>query len=81
MAHNPCTPATVFGGFNHTLFLGCSIVEFSVSMGWNEQVSELTVILVEDTCTAPEASPKHYYDLDLNKQTTNNADPVFFGVQ
>ena len=81
MAHNPCTPATVFGGFNHTLFLGCSIVEFSVSMGWNEQVSELTVILVEDTCTAPEASPKHYYDLDLNKQTTTDVDPGFFGEQ
>tara|TARA_R110000824_G_scaffold7728_4_gene34982 strand:- start:8 stop:4285 length:4278 start_codon:yes stop_codon:yes gene_type:complete len=81
MAYNPCTPSTVFGSFNHTLFLGCSIVEFSVSMGWNEQVSELTVALVQDDCVAPEASPKHFYNASLSESTTLEADPGFFGEQ
>lgn len=65
--------------FEHTLFLGCSIRGFTTSAGWNEQQSQLTVQLVEDTCTAPESDPKYYWDDNLIKQSTTAADPGFIG--
>jgi len=38
--------------FNQTRFLGASIASFSTQLGWNEQVTSLTISLVEDTSTA-----------------------------
>jgi hypothetical protein len=70
-----------YGGFEHTLFLGCSVKGFSSSIGWNEQVSEVTVQIVQDTCAAPAERPKYYYDIYLNKQSTTAADPGFVGEQ
>jgi hypothetical protein len=55
-------------------------MSFSASGGWNEQVSEVTVQLVEDTCTAPAEAPKRYFDLSLAEQTTTAVDPGFFGL-
>lgn len=78
---NICTPSNVYGGYNHTLFMGCSVMSFSASCGWNEQVSEVTVQLVEDPCTTPAERPKHYWDEDLNAQTTTTADPGFIGAK
>ncbi len=72
---------TQYGGFEHTLFLGCSVKGFSSSVGWNEQVSEITVQLVQDTCEAPAERPKYYYDINLIKQSTTDADPGFLGEQ
>lgn len=77
---NVCTPSSLYGGFEHTLFLGCSVMSFSASAGWNEQASELTVQLVEDTCAPPIGSPKKYYDQSLTKQDWTDPDPGFFGL-
>jgi hypothetical protein len=76
---NLCSPATVYGGYDQTLFLGCSVRSFSTSLGWDEQVSEITVELVRDPCPALEAKPKTYWDASLNKQTTIAVDPGFIG--
>ena len=81
-----CSPL-VFGPYSQTLFLGCSVVDFSCSLGWNEQVSQMTVNLVRDTCTKPAGSGAVCYDLDtksalgldltLEEVTTYAADPGF----
>lgn len=42
-----------------TMFLGCSVLDFSCSLGLNEQPTEVTVRLVRDTC----AATKIYYDI------------------
>lgn len=70
-----------YGGFQHTLFLGLSVKGFSSTVGWGEQVSEVTIQLVQDTCEAPATRPKYYYDINLNKQSTTDADPGFLGEQ
>ena len=38
----------IHGPFNQTLFLGCSIVNFNVNLGWGAENSTLTVSLVND---------------------------------
>jgi hypothetical protein len=76
---NTCTPASTYGGFEHTIFLGCSVMSFSTSLGWNEQISECTVQVVHDPCPAPAEKPKHYWDGGLNHHTTTAADPGFVG--
>lgn len=70
-----CGPTNVFGGFDQTLFLGASVMSFSASAGWNEQVSEITVQVVEDTCEGN----KVYFDTSLTEQTWTAADPGFVG--
>ena len=77
---NVCTPENVFGGFNQYLFLGCSIMGFSGSSGWNGQQSEITVQLVEDTCESPDGKPKKYYDEKLQLQDWTDPDPGFYGL-
>lgn len=72
---NSCTPASVFGGFTQTLFLGCSVSSFAVSAGWNEQVDELTVQIVQDLCSGN----KIYYDDSLEQQSWTSPDPGFIG--
>jgi len=44
--------------FQQTLFLGATILDFSISLGYGEQSSSLTVKLVEDTC---EGHSRVYY--------------------
>jgi hypothetical protein len=41
-------PSNVFGPYPQTLFLGCSVANFNVSLGWGNQPSQLSVTLVED---------------------------------
>lgn len=74
-----CGPANITGPLQHTLFLGCSVTGFTTELGWNEQVTSATVYLVEDPCPAPESGPKHYWDKNLEPQTTTDPDPGFFG--
>ena len=54
-----------------TLFFGASIMDFSVTLGYGEQSSSLTVRLVEDEC---EGTPRTYYQghdrLTLGNQST-----------
>lgn len=72
-----CDTSNVYGPFNQTLFLGCSVMGFSASVGWNGQTSEVTVQLVEDTCPAPSERPKVYWNKNLVRSTTTSADPGF----
>ena len=52
MASKICTPANLYGPYEQTLFLGCSVLGFTASAGWGGQASEVTIELVEDTCDA-----------------------------
>ena len=74
---NTCTPSNIFGPIEQTLFLGCSVVTFSCDLGWNEQSSTVTVHLIEDTCSG---NTRVYFDDDLNRRTTTNVDPGFYGL-
>lgn len=78
---NECSPSNVYGGgFTQTLFLGCSVSSFSASAGLNEQISELTVQLVEDSCASPDGTFKRYYDEVLEPQEWTDPDPGFYGL-
>jgi hypothetical protein len=46
-----------------TLFLGCSIIDFSCSLGLNSQPTEVTVRLVKDGCSSANNTQKVYYDI------------------
>ena len=50
MARNDCDPDSVHGPYQQTLFLGCSVLGFTATAGWNGQTSELTIELMEDDC-------------------------------
>ena len=56
-----------------TLFLGCSIVDFSTSLQWGDGVSDLNVNLVADFCPGA----RIYYDSCLNAQSGNYEDLGF----
>lgn len=75
-----CTPQNIFIDFDQTLFLGCSVLSFTCSVGWNSQQSQLAVELVEDTCAAEEYKPKFYWDSQLQKRSTTAPDPGFLGL-
>ena len=73
---NNCTPSTVYGPFEQTLFLGCSVLNFTANAGWNEQASDVTIDLVQDPCSAT----KTYIPTNLgvfNPATATLADPGF----
>jgi len=74
MAINNCTPPRIFGPPAQTLFLGASVKDFTLTAGWNEQASNLTVTLVEDTRCA---GNKVYWDENLNRQSGVMVDPGF----
>jgi hypothetical protein len=73
MAINSCTPSNIYGPFEHTLFLGLSVRDFSCQAGWNDQFNTLTVTLVEDNCTGY----REYFDTDFNWVNGELADPGF----
>ena len=77
LPQNKCDSLSVAGPFPQTLFLGCSIIDFTTSLGWNGASSELTVRLVYDSCAG---NLKTYWDDNLNQQTTTMADPGFIGL-
>lgn len=60
-----------------TLFLGCSVQGFSCNLGWNEDVTTVTVDLVRDTCQGDRV----WYDLtqsnpaNIRRTESNFADP------
>lgn len=76
-------PTNIYGPLEHTLFLGASVVKFSAQAGWNTNVSDLTVEVVEDSCRGT----KYYYDGCGQKQVHSGPDrfnppplgsPVYF---
>ena len=62
---NDCTPQRVYGTYEQTLFLGCSVMSFSTTAGWNGQASEVTVELARDPCKPPADKPKKYWTYNL----------------
>lgn len=70
-----------------TVFCGLSIQSFSCSIGYNDQISQLTVKAFQDPCAATGTNYKVTYDLetkaalgltqDLSQQLFQNADPGF----
>jgi hypothetical protein len=64
--------------FTQTRFLGASITSFTSSVGWNEQESELTVLLVEDESDEPKGYWSDYSNSQIitysTIQTTTAAD-------
>ena len=77
MVVNTCTPTNIFGPLEQTLFLGCSVINFTTTIGWNEQPSELLVNIVEDPCAG---HTRTFFDRNLAKKTTTNADFGFLGL-
>ena len=67
----------IVGPFKQTVFLGCSVKSFGCTIGWNEQVTNLTVELVEDPC----AGQKVYYDKPGHEGVWAKADPGFEAYQ
>lgn len=49
-------PERLSGPYNQTLFLGCSISNFTCNLGWGAEQSTLTVNLTEDNCYHPQSS-------------------------
>lgn len=79
MAITNCVGTEYGGNLVATLFLGCTIADFQVTAGWNDQPTDVTVSLYKDDCAAPADRPKYYYDANLYRQTTTDADPGFVG--
>ncbi len=77
MVVNTCTPTSVFGPLDQTLFLGCSILNFTSTIGWNEQASEITIHIAEDPCAG---QSRIYFDSTLTQRTTTDADIGFIGL-
>lgn len=63
----------IVGPFKQTVFLGCSVKSFGCTVGWNEQVTNLTVELVEDPCPGD----KVYYNKPGHEGSWTLADPGF----
>ncbi|MHA2031152.1 MAG: hypothetical protein ACW99Q_17365, partial [Candidatus Kariarchaeaceae archaeon] len=81
MPINECSPQNVFGDYSHHLFLGCSVIDFSASLGFNEQATQVTIRLAKDDCAALAGSPKIYFDPSSSisiRQEWANADPGLY---
>jgi len=75
-----CSPAEIYGGFDQTLFLGMSVIDFAATVGWNGQSSQVTIRLVKDPCASPAGTSKKYWDIttsSLQREWTA-ADPGLF---
>lgn len=70
-------PSNIVGPFKQTLFLGCTVKSFTSTVGWNEQETNVTVELIEDTCAPAAGSTKHYYPRPGISSLWNAADPGF----
>ena len=96
MASEICTPANLYGPYEQTLFLGCSVLGFTASAGWGGQASEVSIELVEDPCS-PEpgyfkrvwtsgggtilSSPLQHTGPDPGFTNPNIGAPAYFRVQ
>jgi len=80
MSYSTCTPQSVYGGYRQTLFLGCSVLSFSATAGWNGSSSEVTVELAADRCASPPGYSKEYWaghGVYVTPQYWTAADPGF----
>ena len=78
MAYSICDNLAVHGPFNQYNFMGCSVESFTMSVGLNEQQTEVSVELVQDCASVPEGgNPKIYYDDLLVQRENYGPDPGF----
>lgn len=68
-----CKPTRIYGPLQHYLFCGCSIINWTVNGGKNEQPSTLTVQLVQDPCSGM----KFWFDENLIRRSGVISDPGF----
>lgn len=73
----PCNqPQLVTGPFPQTLFMGCSIKDFTLNLGWGSEPSTCTVKLIEDPTSHPSDtsynSLKSEFSNRLNQSTINS---------
>jgi len=79
---------SIYGPYKQTLFLGCSVLSFSASAGWNGQNSEVSVDLARDACESPAGHYKELWTDEFGNviftdstpeefRTTTNPDPGF----
>lgn len=70
--------SNIVGPPEQTLFLGCTVLNFNVNLGWNEQASSISVNLIEDECSVPDGKPpKMYYDRPGKEEEWTGPDPGF----
>lgn len=62
-------------GYKQQLFLGASISDFSIQLGWNSSPTQLDITLYEDPCN----SSKVGYNEALDRVNWNSADQGFYG--
>lgn len=63
------TSYKIVGPYNQTLFLGCSVTNINMSLGWGAEASTLTVSLVEDKAFHPQSNVYDYADNYLATKT------------
>ena len=64
MVQNNCTPQRIYGGFEQTLFLGLTVIDFSASVGWDQQSTTMAIKLVNDNC----AGRRWYYKVNEDSE-------------
>ncbi len=80
MGKSNCAPQSVYGPYRQTLFLGCSVLSFSATAGWNGESSSVTVEIAPDPCNSP---PGHYkafwagHGVYVTEQQWTGPDPGF----
>jgi hypothetical protein len=62
-------PERLTGPYNQTLFLGCSVSNFTCNLAWGAEQSTLQVNLVEDNCYHPQSIFYGSMDLQLDSIT------------
>ena len=71
-----CTPENIFGPYEQTLFLGCSVLGFTATAGWGGQATEVTIELVQDKCNAKAGFYKRVWTAARGATILN--DPTLF---
>lgn len=75
----PCNlPYQAVGPFAQTLYLGCSVIDYSMNLGWGGETSSCTVNLAADYSAHPQSSvfaPNNTYLNTLNQRDGTRQDP------
>lgn len=66
-------PELVGGPFEQVLYLGCSVKNFKINMGWGGETSSCTVDLVRDTSAFPSATNTNTSNSTLSNYQENNS--------
>lgn len=74
MANSCNLPYKAIGPYNQTLFLGCSITNFNISLGWGAEASTLTVNLLEDKAYHPSSVEYEFMDRNLERYNDPSSD-------